>query len=247
MRKVVSVLAGGIIAAGALFAGSHGSAHWGYSGHEGPEHWGDLSPDYRICKDGKNQSPVDLTGFIEAELPPLKLEYEAVATTVVNNGHTVKVNFGEGSELKVDGKEFELKQYHFHTPSENTIEGKYYPMEAHFVHASDKGELAVISVMIKEGKANPSLQAIVDNMPAHTGDKNSLKKYKLNAADLLPANKDYYRFNGSLTTPPCSEGVRWLVMKEPVEASKEQLKAFEKVMGKNNRPLQPINARVILK
>jgi len=247
MRKIVSVMAGGIIAASALFAGSHGGAHWGYSGHEGPAHWGDLSPDYRMCKDGKNQSPVDLTGFIEAELPALKLEYEATATSVVNNGHTVKVSFGEGSELKIDGKEFELKQYHFHTPSENTVEGKHYPMEAHFVHASEKGELAVISVMIKEGKANASLQTIVDNMPTHAGDKNSLKKHKLNAADLLPASRDYYRFNGSLTTPPCSEGVRWLVMKEPVEASGAQLKAFEKVMGKNNRPLQPINARVILK
>jgi len=230
-----------------LFAGAHGEAHWSYDGNTGPAHWGDLNEAFHMCKEGENQSPIDLNGFIEAELPSISLDYKATATTDVNNGHTVKIDFGEGSSFSIDGKTFALKQYHFHTPSENTINGKHFPMEAHFVHASNKGELAVIAVMFVEGKENKSLQTIIDHMPQHVGDKQDLSTTKLNAIDLLPANKDYYRFNGSLTTPPCSEGVRWIVMKTPVEASKAQLEAFSKVLGKNNRPVQPVEARPILK
>jgi len=219
---------------------------WGFEEKNGPAVWGDLAPEFEVCKTGVNQSPINVTGFVEADLEPLKISYTTKSTSVENKGTTVQVNFAKGSSFSVDGKVFNLIQYHFHTPSENHIDGKSYPMEAHFVHASDKGELAVLALMFKEGKANPQLQVIVDNMPIKKGDKNSLIETAFNPIDLLPANKDYFRFNGSLTTPPCSEGVRWFVFKDAVEMSKEQLKVFSETMGKNNRPINPLNARKVL-
>jgi carbonic anhydrase len=199
-----------------------------------------------MCKIGKNQSPIDITKPIKANLKPLKIDYDTKAKSFLNNGHTLKAEMKPGSYLEVDGKRFELLQFHFHTPSENKIEGKHYPMEAHFVHSTKDGELAVIAVMFKVGEKNTAIQKLIKNMPIHITQKNSLCQENLKAKDLLPKNTAYYRFNGSLTTPPCSEGVRWFVLKEPVEISKEQLKEFEKVMGKNNRPVQPINARIIV-
>ncbi len=246
MKKPITLAAVTLLGV-SLFASGHGSIHWSYKGDTGPAHWGDLNEAFHMCKEGKNQSPINLSDFIEAQLPAIKIDYKALATVDLNNGHTVQVNFAEGSTFSVDGKTFALKQYHFHTPSENTINGKHFPMEAHFVHADEDGNLAVIALMFKEGKANPALQTILDNMPQHAGDKHDLSTTKLNALSLLPEDKDYYRFNGSLTTPPCSEGVLWIVMKHPVEASKTQLEAFSKVLGKNNRPVQPINSRAILK
>jgi carbonic anhydrase len=228
-----------------VLAGS--GAHWSYSGHRGPEHWGELADAYKMCALGKNQSPIDLTGFIEAELPPLSLTYGAGASEILNNGHSVQVNYKGGSTLEIEGRAFELKQFHFHAPSENRIEGKSFPMEVHLVHADKDGNLAVIAVMVEEGEANGLLASLWKDMPRHEGDRSALSG-GLNVMSLLPKDKDYYRFNGSLTTPPCSEGVFWVVMKEPVTASPEQIKEFEEVMHHpNNRPLQPKNARVILK
>jgi carbonic anhydrase len=149
-----------------------------------------------------------------------------------------------GAKLYIDRKEFQLLQFHFHTPSENTINGKYFPMEAHFVHSTKEKELAVVAVMFKIGKENPTLKKLIEKMPKKVNDTSVVH---IKAQDLLPKSLEYYRFNGSLTTPPCTEGVRWFVLKEPLEISKEQLEAFESVMGKNNRPLQSINARIILK
>ena len=245
MRKV-SVFVAGLLLGSSMLIASEGGAHWGYGQESGPAHWGDLKPEYSMCKDGKNQSPINITSAVESELKDLSLEYPNTATEVINNGHTVQVNFPAGNVLKIDGKEFELKQFHFHTPSENQIDGKNFPMEAHLVHANKDGALAVIAVMIDEGKSNATLDKIINNMPKKAGDKNSLKDSKLNALDLLPKEKDYYRFSGSLTTPPCSEGVRWFVLKEPIKASKEQLVSFTNVLGKNNRPVQPLNARKVL-
>ena len=240
------ILLSGLI--GASLFGSN--IHWSYMGAEGPEYWGDLSKKFQMCKIGKNQSPIDISekDSIETKnLKPLLLKYNALATKIVNNGHTIKVSFEKGSKLEIDGKIFYLKQFHFHTPSENSIEGKLFPMEAHLVHISENGEIAVIGVMFELGKANNLLSKIIKNIPTKIGENKPLYAYKLNAIDLLPNNKNYYRFNGSLTTPPCSEGVRWFVLKTAVTISKEQLEKFSDVMGKNNRPLQPINARKILK
>jgi len=233
---------------GALSFASEG-AKWGYTGEIGPERWGDLSPSYIMCKIGKNQSPIDISKEKTAKacLEPLRLHFAADAKYVLNNGHTIKVvTKGEGY-FEVDGKRFYLKQFHFHAPSEHTIEGKHYPFEAHFVTADKEGNLAVIGVLFKVGKENPELAKIWSVMPQKVGEKKTLP-YKVNPINLLPEERDYYYYSGSLTTPPCTEGVRWFVMKEPVELSKEQLELFRKVMGvDNNRPVQPLNARKVLR
>jgi len=226
-----------------LFASS---THWGYSGHSGPEHWGELSPDFSACGTGKNQSPIDLSSQVEADLPQLALYKNPTTTEILNNGHTVQINFSKGNVLQLDGIDFELLQIHFHTPSENHITGKSYPMEAHLVHAAGDGQLAVISVMYVKGKENPALAEAWQYMPKNEGDHIPLSTQF--ATGLFPESVGYYRFNGSLTTPPCSEGVRWIVLSTPLEASAEQIETFSAVMKEpNNRPLQPVNARMILK
>jgi len=221
--------------------------HWGYAGEAGPEHWAKIDAKYAMCGLGRNQSPVDLDGFVEAELQALKLGYKAGAADIVNNGHTIQVNYAPGSVLTVNGRSFELKQFHFHAPSENRIGGKQFPMEGHLVHADSQGNLAVVALMFQEGAANALLDKLWEKMPAKAGEKAALPP-GLSVAQLLPADRDYYRFNGSLTTPPCSEGVWWLVMKKPVSVSKAQVDKFSKTMGfANNRPTQPVFARPILK
>lgn len=220
-------------------------AQWGYSGAKGPESWAQLSPDNAICA-GKNQSPINLAGFVEAELQPITFDYQQGGQEILNNGHTVQVNYASGNSIQVDDITFELKQSHFHAPSENQLDGKSYPLEAHLVHASGEGDLAVVAVMFEEGAANEGLKQDWFQMPQQAGEENELSS-SLSAEAILPSDRDYYRFNGSLTTPPCTEGVRWLVMKQPITASKEQIERFEEAMHEpNNRPLQPVNARPIL-
>jgi len=224
-----------------------GGAHWGYTGHTSPEQWGELSPEYQLCASGKNQAPIDLHALIEADLKPLGITYRPGGEEVVNNGHSIQVNYQPGSTLDVDGHVFELKQFHFHTPSENTIEGESYPMEMHLVHLDESGNIAVIGVMFEEGAENAELAKAWSVMPKQA-DQKAAPEETLNAAALLPESRDYYRFNGSLTTPPCTEGVTWIVMKEPLTVSPEQVDAFAHVMHHpNNRPVQPVNARPVLK
>lgn len=221
--------------------------HWGYSGKEGPEYWGSLDPKFSLCSEGKNQSPIDLTGMIEGDLLPITINYQAGGNEILNNGHAIQVNYAPGSTIKIHDQQFELKQFHFHSPSENTIEGESFPMEAHFVHTDKKGNLAVIALMFKTGDINSEIEKAWSQMPEKPGENNVLPK-SVDANILLPKNRDYYRFNGSLTTPPCSEGVWWFVMKENATASKEQVEKFSHTMHHpNNRPVQPVNARMILK
>jgi carbonic anhydrase len=218
---------------------------WSYSGEAGPESWG-KDPKFAMCGAGRNQSPIDLAGFVKADLKPLKLDYKAGASEVVNNGHTVQVNYASGSTLTVDGRSFELKQFHFHAPSENKILGKQFPMEGHLVHADKDGNLAVVAVMFAEGAANKGLEKAWAAMPAKAGEKAAIAP-GVSVTGLMPGDKAYYRFNGSLTTPPCSEGVRWFVLKKPATASKAQIEKFTKTVGfANNRPVQPVNARSLL-
>ena len=222
------------------------AAHWAYDGTEGPDHWGDMEAKFSVCSAGKNQSPVNLTDFVKAELAPLKFDYQATGNQVLNNGHTIQVNYAPGSTLTLKGHSYELKQFHAHAPSENQINGKNYAMEVHFVHADVNGNLAVVALMFEEGKANAELEKAWKSMPHEVEQKVALKEGVLGTA-LMPADKSYYRFNGSLTTPPCTEGVTWLVLKNPVTASKEQIGNFANLMHHhNNRPVQAINARVIL-
>ncbi|HBH62523.1 MAG TPA: carbonic anhydrase [Nitrospiraceae bacterium] len=247
MKRVIASCIGMILLSAGLSYAAEGT-HWSYSGHEGPEHWGGLSPEYAMCGTGKNQSPINITGMIEAELEPVQIDYKDVPLDVMNNGHTIKVGYAEGSTMKIEGQTFKLLQFHFHTPSENQIEGKSFPMEAHLVHADNEGNLAVIGVMFDEGKANSSIEEIWKLMPAEAGKTNTASDVRVNVMNMLPANKDYYRFNGSLTTPPCTEGVRWFVMKNPVSASKEQIEKYSHTMHHDtNRPVQPIHARPVLK
>lgn len=221
--------------------------HWSYEGETGPANWGKLDPQFVMCAMGRNQSPIDLAGFTEADLKPMKTNYKTAASQIVNNGHTLQVDYAPGSTLVVDGREFELKQFHFHAPSENTLNGKHFPMEGHLVHADKDGNLAVVAVMFSQGADNALLGKLWQHVPANKGDKQALPA-GLNANALLPASRDHYAFNGSLTTPPCSEGVRWLVIKQSVSASKAQIERFSGTVGEaNNRPVQPLNARAVLR
>lgn len=223
-----------------------GTAHWGYTGKYGPTHWGELSPEFTTCSSGKNQSPINISELIEGNLPVLKLDYKAGGNEVINNGHTIKINYTPGSMMHAAGKSFELKQLHFHTPSENTINGQSYPMEAHFVHADKDGNLAVIALFYNQGKTDIELEKAWMSMPEKTGKTLQLSD-QVNALKLLPTNHDYYRFNGSLTTPPCTEGVEWYAIKQIATVSKEQIDKFSQIMGHpNNRPVQPINARIVI-
>jgi carbonic anhydrase len=238
-----------------LWAGSHTAqcshvAHWGYKGIIGPQYWGDLSSEFRMCKEGKNQSPIniDTAAAYETNLPPLRFSYDKETLEEINNGHSVQINVAPGNYVHIDGKDFELKQFHFHTPSENMINGEHFPFEAHFVHLDKDGNIAVVAVMFRYGKENEALKKFWAELPVHEGEKHPVVMSSETVEALLPKNKEYYRFNGSLTTPPCSEGVRWFVMKTPLEISKEQVAVFEKAMnGPNNRPVLPLNARTVLK
>jgi carbonic anhydrase len=244
MKQLATLFAISCLMAGNATAS--GKAHWGYTGTEAPQNWATLSPDYRACGAGKNQSPIDLNSFIEAELPPISFDYANAASTILNNGHTVQASLPAGSSMKVDGITFELKQFHFHTPSENRINAKSFPMEMHLVHADTNGNLAVVAVMFEEGSENPAIAKLWSQTPEKINSIQPLTD-KVTAAELLPEDRDYYRFNGSLTTPPCTEGVRWFVMKNPIQLSAEQVDAFAQLMGHpNNRPIQRTNARPVL-
>lgn len=221
------------------------ASHWAYQGAEGPAHWAQIDEKFATCGSGENQSPINITSMIEGELPSLALAYNASGYQITNNGHTVQIDYKPGSILEIDGITFELKQFHFHSPSENLVDGKQYPLEAHLVHADADGNLAVVALLFEEGRANPELAEIWPQLPNKAGETQSLKQ-QINVAGFLTEDLDYYRFDGSLTTPPCSEGVRWMVLKQPLTVSGEQVEQFNSLIGDNNRPVQPLNARVVI-
>ncbi|MCK5810918.1 MAG: carbonic anhydrase family protein [Cocleimonas sp.] len=227
---------------------AHAAPHWGYAGAEGAENWGKLSPKFAACEAGRNQSPIDLKEVVDADLPAIKFKYTMLSPTdIVNNGHTVQVNLWSGGEITLDDEVFTLKQFHFHTPSENTINGKHFPLEAHLVHLNKKNEIAVVAIMFEPGKDDELLTALWKNIPLKAGESHRLDATALRAMEFESELKSYYRFNGSLTTPPCTEGVRWIVMKTTRHISKAQLSVFEKALTEpNNRPVQPLNARVVV-
>lgn len=228
-----------------LFTGSVFAAHFSYEGHEAPEFWGDLHPDFAACKTGKFQSPIDITDTIEAKQHrPITFKYTGEADTVINNGHTIQVSFKEGSTLELENKQFKLVQVHFHTPSEYTFDGKHFPMVGHIVHQADDGQLLVVGVMFTEGAENPVIADIWKNAPEKAGQNNPVKS--VDVANLVKDFGGYYRLEGSLTTPPCTEGVMWIIGKQPITASKEQIETFTKIIGKNNRPVQKQNGRAVL-
>ncbi|GJJ79755.1 carbonic anhydrase [Pasteurella canis] len=221
--------------------------HWGYTGHESPEHWATLSPKFAICTEGKSQSPVNIVNAIDGKLAPIKIDYHPSSVEIVNNGHTIQVDFKDANNLmQLNGHTYTLKQFHFHVPSENQIRGKSFPLEAHFVHADKDGNLAVLGVLYVLSSENQRLAPIWHNFPQKAGETHTLDT-AFDPTKLIPKKRDYYRFSGSLTTPPCSEGVNWLVLKQYDNISQAQVDAFSTLMkGHNNRPIQPINARVIV-
>jgi carbonic anhydrase len=221
---------------------------WDYTGDNGAAHWGELSSEYALCSSGVNQSPINIvtSSVIEAELPPLVLNRHINEIDMVNNGHTIQANIKGNNIFTNDDGTFNLLQFHFHSPSEHTIDSKSFPLEVHFVHADQDGRLAVIGVLFEVGESNPELVQMWEEMPTAHQSK-SLLINALTKVKLLPKEKSYYRLNGSLTTPPCTEGVRWFILKDTIEASQEQIDKFHDVIGTDtNRPTQPINARVVL-
>lgn len=232
------------LAATPLFAEEH--AHWGYKGHGNPGHWAELNPDFKACAIGKHQSPINIeTRKVKSgDLPSLSLAYSAGEAEVINNGHTIQVNLKAGGDMVLDGKHFHLLQFHFHTPSEEKINGKAYPLVAHFVHKDDDGNIAVIAQLFTVGKENAALKPVFASLPGKQGERTALAE-ALDPAAVLTSELGRYVFAGSLTTPPCSEEVRWQVLKTPVTLSRAQLKAFQHLYPMNARPVQPLNDRVV--
>lgn len=221
------------------------AAEWSYDGRTGPDHWHGLSPDYATCGDGLEQSPIDIAGVIAAGAPALEIDYNSTPLTIFNNGHTIEIEYHDGSTLSVDGHTWELEQLHFHTGSEHTVDGMGAPMEMHLVHSDGNGSLAVLGVFIEEGAANLALAPIFEHLPAEPGEPDEIDGVEINVADALPAELRAWRYDGSLTTPPCTEGVRWHVLSTPIEASATQIGAFQAIFDYNFRPTQPLNDRVI--
>ena len=217
--------------------------HWSYEGEEGPAHWGELSPDFALCASGKKQSPVDLAEATQQDLPNIVFHYQPSKINIINNGHTIQVNYDPGSFIELDGARYDLQQFHFHAPSEHSIAGEQAEAELHLVHKNANGDLAVVGVLINAGQANSAIQPVWDNLPEQAGPVQSLDA-QVNAGDLLPAIQTTYRYDGSLTTPPCSEGVKWLVMTQGITLSQEQLATFTNLFEGNNRPIQALNGRV---
>jgi len=226
------------------------SPHWAYSGNEAPENWGYLSEKYTLCKAGKNQSPVDINKEIlrDAKLPAIPFDYNMLTPgTIVNNGHTVQVNMWSGGEITLDGTKFTLKEFHFHTPSENKINGKSFPLEVDFVHFSEDKQIAIVAILFAPGADDKTLINLWKKLPMNKGEEVKLDSHSLKPLEMERKLSNYYRFNGSLTTPPCTEGVRWIVMKRPFHVSKKQVEKLQKALKQpNNRPVQPINARVVV-
>lgn len=238
-----SIIAGILLSAGSL-AHAEGTAHWEYEGAKGAAKWDKLDSGFAVCGIGKEQSPIDIRGAKKADLKPIDFGYTQSAGEIVNNGHTIQVNLVDAGGVKLDGADYKLLQFHFHTPSEEKVNGRNYSLVAHLVHKNAEGKLAVVAVLFKQGKENAALKSLFASLPAADGAKAVLPN-GINLTDVLPADRGYYKFAGSLTTPPCSEGVRWQVLKQPVELSKGQLAAFRKLYKMNARPVQPLNGRVI--
>lgn len=221
--------------------------HWSYDGEGAPAHWGSLKPEYATCGAGLSQSPININKTISAAIDNLAFSYKESPLKIINNGHAIQVNYEQGSSVTVDGQTFDLLQFHFHAPSEHTVKGEFYDMEMHLVHKNSKDELAVVGVMLKKGAPNNIIQVLWDNIPAEVNKENAVDGISVNAAGLLPEDTSYYHYYGSLTTPPCSEGVNWSVLKTPIEVSDEQIAKFKSVMGfDNNRPVLPVNKRFVL-
>lgn len=240
----------------AAAAGAEDRPHWGYGAADGPTKWASLHPDYRLCAEGKQQSPIDLSAAVEGTLEPLAFDYLPAqlriarhehVVDVLNNGHTIQVNYDEGSSVEHGGVRYELAQYHFHAASEHALDGRLFAMEMHLVHQSEDGRLLVLGVLIEQGAHNPAFEPVWQHLPEAVGTEEHLEHVLVDVDDLIPSDGRTVRYMGSLTTPPCSEGVKWIVFAQPVELSEQQLDAFRKIVEPNHRPVQPLNGRPVVR
>jgi carbonic anhydrase len=223
---------------------------WTYGGETGAAHWGDLDPDYAACKTGQEQSPIDIQTAEKADLPALRFEYKSGPLKyLINNGYTIRVNYhdapGNGNFLMVEGKRYQLTQFHFHHPSEEYLHGQPYDMVLHLMHQANDGKVVGVAVFLQRGGPNTTIQKIWEHMPTKKGNEEEVPAIDVNTGDLLPRDLGYYRYLGSLTAPPCTEGVTWLVLKTPVHISAEQIHAFAKLYPHDVRPIQPLNGRIV--
>jgi carbonic anhydrase len=220
------------------------AAHWDYAGSGGPETWGQMKPEFSKCSTGTRQSPIDIRDGIRVELDPVRFDYKPTGFRVIDNGHTVQVNLAAGNSIEVMGRRYELVQFHFHRPSEERINGKQFDMVVHLVHKDLDGRLAVVAVLLDRGAAQPLIQSVWNNLPLEKGEEVPART-PLTLNDLLPPERQYFTNMGSLTTPPCSEGVLWMVMKQPVPVSAEQIGIFARLYPMNARPIQSASGRLI--
>ena len=230
--------------------GAH-TTHWTYEGETGPEHWGDLNPDFAACTNGKEQSPINIetSQVIEDEkIADLIINYKPTEFSLSNNGHTIQGNpLAKNNSLIVDNKEYKLAQFHLHTPSEHQINGKNFDLEFHFVNENTTNQLAVLGLMVKEGASNPFLEEAWNVIPTEETTEAVKLTEPIDLMSLLPKDTDSFQYKGSLTTPPCSEAVKWIVLEEPIEMSKEQIDKFRNIFPDNHRPVQSLNKREVKK
>lgn len=219
-------------------------AEWSYEGANGPSHWGQLSPAYSVADSGRRQSPIDLHAAMSRDLPPLKLKYRPSRIHLIYNGHTIQDNEDAGSCEILNGKRFELQQFHFHSPSEHTVNGRHYPMEMHLVHKAKDGSVAVIGVFIEMGEHNPDFEPLWSHLPGKENPRRDAGQL-VDVSRMLPESRLYFSYEGSFTTPPCTEGVHWAVLKSPVMLSADQIDRFRTVIHGNNRPVQALNGRSV--
>ena len=226
--------------------------HWSYDEEGGPAGWDKLSPVYALCGSGKNQSPINLTTEAAKSAPQWKVEYRTTSLQIahneqmdelINNGHTIQVTPEPGSTITYNGKVYQLKQFHFHTPSEHTINQKHFPMEIHLVHQADDKSLAVIGVLVREGVHNNNFDELIKYLPNTPGEKRKHDSVSINVGINVPKVLHSYHYIGSLTTPPCSENVQWIVLRDPISMDKNQLAAFSSRLHNNNRPTQALYER----
>ena len=220
------------------------SHHWSYEGEIGPALWGKINPEWSTCGTGNRQSPIDIRDGMKVDLEPIEFDYRPASFNVVDNGHTIQVNLGGGNYISVGGRSFELQQFHFHRPSEERINGRGFEMVVHLVHKSPEGRMAVIAVLLERGAANSLIQTVWNHLPLEKHDVVT-PSVVIDVNAILPAKREYYTYMGSLTTPPCTEGVLWLVLKQPVPSSPAQMALFSRLYPMNARPIQSSSGRVI--
>lgn len=228
---------------------------WHYEGDEGPEHWGSLSPAFATCGEGRSQSPIDVSTTSRGAAPTVTMRFPAATLRIVhqthvadgiNNGHTIQINYPAADTLTLGDTSYQLAQYHFHAPSEHTVNGKHFPMEMHMVHKGADGTLAVVGVFIEQGQQNAAFEPVWADLPKQKGVETHYGAVSVDVDALLPTVRTSYRYDGSLTTPPCSEGVTWIVMTTPIQLSPAQIAAFTQLVSGNNRPIQPLNGRPVV-